>query len=181
MSGSKDSKNNTSIVEEQLFEILAKRTRENISLIIVEHKDEFMEKKYNKYQQAYVLFMVVPQQLHYVSKLTTRSKVGFTTSIVQDDELADGKKVRNRNYSNSMNYSSISPSKEEKEKIPQDSMSFSMVNQVRLNFFEQIVVWAPPCKDVGLTASMKKWLESIINGIQTLSNLCKYILMQRRQ
>jgi hypothetical protein len=152
-------------------------------LIIVEHKDEFMEKKYQKYQQAYFLFMVIPQQIHYVSKLTTRSKIGLTASTIQEEEPADGRRTRNRNYSNSMTYSSISQGKEEreKEKFPHDIMPFSTVNQVRLNFFDYFIVWTPPSKDVGLTALTKKWLENIINGIQTLSNLCNCILTQRKQ
>jgi|JI61114C2RNA_FD_contig_31_8269928_length_421_multi_4_in_0_out_0_1 hypothetical protein len=44
-----------------------------------------MERKYHKYQQAYMLFMVIPQQLHYVSKLTTRSRIGMQNSIADDD------------------------------------------------------------------------------------------------
>lgn len=80
-------------MDEQLYEILAKRAKDNDTLVITEQHDEIVERKYRKYQQAYVMIMVVPQQLHYVSKLTTRPKInGMQASSFEEEGLAERKK-----------------------------------------------------------------------------------------
>lgn len=126
--------------------------------------------------------MVLPQQTHYISKLTSKSRIGGMSTI--EDDFGDGKKdapmTRSRlRQSPIMTTSVISNS--EKEGIPLESLIFSTVNQVRLNFFDQIVVWSPYNKDVSLSASCKRWIEGVVNGLQTLANMGSFVLMQKRQ
>lgn len=42
-------------------------------------------------------------------------------------------------------------------------------------------MWSPYSKDTSLSASNKKWIEGVINGIQTLTNLEKTMIVLPRE
>jgi hypothetical protein len=126
---------------------------------------------YRKYQQAYVMVGVVAQPMHYVSKFTNRSKISGMHSGTFDEEVGDRSfdrggfdKKRTFGGMTASGISQVSPVKEtntkpkEKERLPLDCILLSHPTQIKLNFFDEIYVYSPACKEPCMSASSKAWI-----------------------
>lgn len=102
-----DSKQNYNSVEEQIYSLLAKRSKDSVTLVITERADEHLIKKYRKYQQAYVMIALIQQPLYYVSKFTTRSKISALHTDTFDEETFDKGYDKKKTFV-SMNASALS-------------------------------------------------------------------------
>jgi hypothetical protein len=92
MNVTRESKGNYNSVDEQLYEILAKRSKESDTLVVTEQSEEVMERKYRKYQQGYVMVAVVPMQHHFQAKFN-KSKVGYVRAGSFDEEGTGSRRV----------------------------------------------------------------------------------------